>query len=493
MSVPSPKVSFDTSVDHTVSSSTTITATSKYQHFVVIDIPTGPIGTVARRLYRTLNLVNFIEGTNVVTIPKESLFGKEFYFVDEIQDNVTSIYVDSCNDFDVGALVEEGDFGDFPMNSTHIAVYKNTMFVANDMDSMVRYSRPLNPEVFPPMKIFDFGDTQSSLVTGMYPTGDSLVVFKQRGIYLIKGDPVNGFFGQTLSTDIGCVCIESVREIPGVGLFFLAHDGIYVLEGTMGETSTRTRFVKITQGLRDIFNRVNFEFAHKFRSVLYHRDREYWLSVCMDDKTVPETVLKFSYEIGAWSVYDQIKTAGMIETQDHRGYLLFAGATSSVADGARGLYVYGSVNEKEKLGAVSSVYETVNIPFNSVYDHFSPARVQARVVGYGNTLNLDVFTNREPANKATSASGIQKRALEDNLFPLYDTVKTNEGHTYKEHRPVVVRMDISTMHKGPVNELKLRFTCSDEMEIVSYVLEGRVGTSRDVVNLSEKFGGSLKR
>ena len=54
-------------------------------------------------------------------------------------------------------------------------------------------------------------------------------------------------------------------------------------------------------------------------------------------------------------------------------------------------------------------------------------------------------------------------------------------------------MDFSTMHKGPVSELKMRFTCSDEMEILSYDLEGRVGTTRDVVNLTEKMGGSLTR
>ena len=438
-------------------------------------------------------MITFIEGASVVALPKDKLFGKEFYFVDEIQDNVTPIYIDGSSDFDIGALTVADDFGDFPMNSTHIAVYKNTMFVANDMTSEVRYSRPLNPEVFPPDNVFDFGDTQSSLITGLYPTGDSLVIFKQRGIYLVKGDPVNGFFGQTLTSDIGCICINSVREIPGLGLFFLAHDGVYVLEGPLATSATQTKFVKVSQGLRDIFNRVNFEFSNRFRSVLYHKDREYWLSVCLDEKTVPETILKFAYEVGAWSVYDQMKTAGMIEVQDHRGYLLFAGCNSSVSTGPRGVYVYGSVNEKEKLGAVQSVYETVNIPFNSVYDNFSPARVQARVVGFGNTLNLAVYTNREPATVATTASGTQKRPLEDRLFPLYGTVKTDTGVVYKEHRPVIVRMDFSTMNKGPVNELKLRFTCSDEMEIVSYNMEGRIGSTRDVINLTDKFGGSSTR
>jgi hypothetical protein len=481
-------VSFDTT--HTSLSGQ---GSGTYKQFVAIDLPTGPLGTVARRLYRTQNLVSFIEGSSVVTLPKETLIGKEFYFVDEIQDNVTSIYIDGSSDFDLGSLSVPDDFGDFPMNSTHIAVFKNTMFVSDDMTSDLRYSRPLHPEVFPPDNVFNLGDTQSSLITGLYPTRDSLVVFKQRGIYLIKGDPASGFFGQTLTSDIGCVAAESVREVPGVGLVFLAHDGVYVLSGTLASSSSQTKFIKLSQGLRDIFNRINFEFSHKFRSVLYHRDREYWLSVCLDDKTVPETVLKYSYEIGAWSIYDQIKTAGMIEAQDQRGYLLFAGCNTDVASGARGIYIYGSVNQKEKLGAVSSIYETVNIPFNSVYDNFSPARVQARVVGYGNTLNLSVFTNREPATVATTASGTQKRALEDNLFPLYGTVATNSGVVFKEHRPVIVRMDFSTMNKGPVNELKLRFSCSDEMEIVSYNLEGRIGGTRDVINLTDKFGGSLKR
>ena len=183
----------------------------------------------------------------------------------------------------------------------------------------------------------------------------------------------------------------------------------------------------------------------------------------------------------------------MIEVQDHRGYLLSVGPSADFSTGARGIYIYGSTNQKGELGTVESVYETVNIPFNSVYENFSPARVQARVVGYGNTLNLSVFTNREPATVATTASGTQKRALEDNLFPLYGSVSTNAGVVYKEHRPVIVRMDFSTMQKGPINELKLRFTCSDEMEIVSYNLEGRIGGSRDVINLTDKFGGSLTR
>ena len=49
------------------------------------------------------------------------------------------------------------------------------------------------------------------------------------------------------------------------------------------------------------------------------------------------------------------------------------------------------------------------------------------------------------------------------------------------------------MHKGPVNELRLKFASSQEFELINYDLEARVGGARDVVNLTSKFGGTVTR
>jgi hypothetical protein len=215
--------------------------------------------------------------------------------------------------------------------------------------------------------------------------------------------------------------------------------------------------------------------------------------VAIDDKDVPDLALKFNYEIGAWSTYTCSEVCGLIEVQDHRGYLYLAGPNTSGTTSSRGLYVYGGTNDLGALGTISSTYETSHIPFNSVYENFAPARAQARVVGLGNTINLSVVVNREPAVVATTASATQTRPLEDQSFALYDTATFDGTAIYQEHRPIIVRFDFSTMHKGPVNELQLRFTCSDEMEIINYELEGRLGRSRDVINLTEKFGGSSSR
>ena len=514
---PSEKLEFATKVAVTTKNSVgaivTFPATGSYRRLVTVHIPTGPPGTVARRIYRTQNMVSFSEeigagsgGVSSITTEKlrEAQYGREFYYVTEIQDNVCKIYQDHISDVELGGLSISEDFGDFPRNATMLAVFKNTMFVAGEMNEELMYSRPMQPEVFPIDNVFNLSDNQTSLITGMYATGDSLVVFKYRAIYLVKGDPVNGFFAQTLTTDIGCICNESIREVPGVGLVFLANDGIYVLEGTYS-TASQTKFFKLSQGLREIFKRVNTEFAHKFRSVINHSDREYWLSVCLDSDTSPNTIIKFSYEIGAWSIYTDMPNVGMVEVQDHRSYIYFAGdSVRSLNGGAHGLYVYGGSNTnnissnvskytEEQLATIvkarTSIYETVNVNFNGIYENFAPARVQARVVGYGNTLDMQVFTNRDSDTKmATSATSTQSRPLEDQNFPLYGTALYGVG-IYREHRPIVARFDFSTANKGPVSEIRLIFTSPFLFEIINYELEARLGQSRDVINLTEKFGG----
>ena len=469
-----------------LSSPTYFATTVAPGRLITLTLPVGPPATVARRIYRTQNRMN-ADGT-VFAVE----LAQKYYFLDEIQDNVTQLYVDQKDDLLLGSELDEDSLGPVPTAISNFGVFKNTVFISVEDSPVLHYSRPLNPEVFPPGNMFDLSDSMSSKITALHVTKNSLVVFKSRGIYLIKGDPANGFFGHTLSVDIGCIAPQSVQEVPGIGVFFLSSDGVYCLEGALENTGTQTKVVKVSQVIRDLMNRVNFEYAEKFRSTVYHNDREYWLSVCLDEESVPGHVLKFSYEIGAWSLYDNFKTAGMIETPDDRGYLISA-APSVLTTEARGLYVYGSGNLKYGVDEYSSSYESVNIPFNSVYQNFSPARIQARVVGRGNKIKCEVITNREVNVIATSADATQQRPLEDFGFPIYGTAKFDAGLEYKEHRPIIARFDISTMHKGPVNEMRVKFSTDDEMELINYIVEARVGGSRDIMNLSEKFGGSLTR
>jgi hypothetical protein len=508
-----------------------------YKISICVSIPKGPPGTVARRLYRTQNMVSFSATSSLTTgahssaasttstqnqinALREVAYGFEYYTVATIPDNICTLFVDTISDLELGAFFEPNDFGPFPINSHMIAVFKNTMFVADDYTNQVRFSRPLFPEMFPTNNKFDFSDNQTSLITGLYATRDALVVFKPRGIYVIRGNPQSGFFAQTLSTDVGCQATQSIKEVPGVGLIFMSASGFYVLDHRVIQDSDQSAVFKLSAGIRDLYNRINFEYASKFRSVVYKNTSEYMISVALDEETLPTTIIKLAYDIGEWSTYKTVPTAGFTQSQDARGYLFMAlngkngGFTN--ASSYRGVYVYGSVLHKNagqlptaNVTNISSVYETVNLALGNVYESFSPARVQARIIGVGNTINLEVYTNREAlrqddeVNPATTSSVNQLRALEDSNYPLYTTkpfgVNTSTtadfdtDNYYKTQRPITVRFDISVMHKGPVNEVRLRFTSETGFEIINYELEGRVGPMRNVVNLSEKFGGTVKR
>jgi hypothetical protein len=277
------------------------------------------------------------------------------------------------------------------------------------------------------------------------------------------------------------------------------------------------------------------------------------LSVCIDEKSEPDTILKFSYEIGAWSIYTDIPNVGFVEVQDTNSNVYFAGGNDteiqisesySVNPGNRGIYVYGGSNtsrrlskdttfsEAEKDSIINfreSIYETTELNFNGIYENFSLARVQARLVGYGTPLELEIFTNRK-LEKSSPISGsssgnqpislvvpdseqqkIQLRPLEDLNIPTYSTPTSNmieadsfqdlttqvflqsQINYYPEVVPINLRYDFSTLHKGPVNEIKLKFSSKVYFEILGYSLEARLGRTRDIINLTSDFGGEVTR
>ena len=87
------------------------------------------------------------------------------------------------------------------------------MFYASNEANTVYYSAPRQPEELPIENLFEIGDSISGPIVAMYPTKNALVIFKRFGIYLIKGDPLNGFFAFTLTKDIGCIASKSISNI----------------------------------------------------------------------------------------------------------------------------------------------------------------------------------------------------------------------------------------------------------------------------------------
>ena len=464
---------------------------TKVRALITVHIPLGPPGTVARRVYRTQDLRD-ADGKL-----RDTSYGSNFYYLTEIQDNETKVFLDVRRDTSLGSVLVETSLGAWPYSSNQMASFKGTMFLSTTQnDNLVQYSAPGYPEVMPVDNVIDLSDSSSGSITGLYGMKNALVVFKERGIYLIKGDPQNGFFGQTLTKDVGCTAPRSIREVPGVGLVFLASDGIYLLQGALENTGTPTGIVKISQPIRKLIRKINFSATKNVRSVVYHKDREYWLFVPLIGETRPTLVLKFHYEVGAWSFSENYPCRGAVETEDHRGYLIFASDYSSQTDGPKGLYVY-SKGFADKGGdySIEPKYETANLSLGSAFDNFALMRIQAQIIGYGaNNLSLNFTTNRDNTTALESAkTSPQKRVLEDELMPVYGTATWDGGSNYVSVRPIPVRFDISTMHKGPVQEFRCSFESSNRVQLLHYEISARAGASKKMLVLNENYGGTGTR
>ena len=451
-----------------------------------LQIPKGPKECVARRIYRTRNVYD----------STGNLYSKgdqrSFYFLKEIQDNMTEMFLDGHPDTALGELLDVQSLGNFPSRTKFLAVFKNTMFASGEELNEVRYSAPLFPESFPVNNILSIGDDDGGPITGMRATKNALVVFKNRGIYLIKGDPANGFFTQTLNKDIGCIAPDSIAELPGLGLVFLSNKSVFLLEGALENTGSPTGVVNIGSEIPNQLERVNDSAAIRASAAVYQRDKEYWLSIPIDGSSKNNMCLIYHYEVGSWSVRPDFPVDCMVATKDHRGYLFF-GSNDGDNSNQAGLLVYSRGYDQKGLYTVAPKYETVSNDYQSVFTTFRPAYVMPYAVGYGNNeMSVNYRVNRSiDESRAVGQKSDQQDPNES--YPVYGEAVFDRDR-WVSYRPTVLRYDISTTDKGPVRELSVSFAGSsgNKIEIIGYDIEAKVGEQRNIKPLNKALRSSRR-
>tara|TARA_R100000030_G_scaffold100098_1_gene92421 strand:- start:5617 stop:8169 length:2553 start_codon:yes stop_codon:yes gene_type:complete len=463
---------------------------------ISINLPVGPKECVARRIYRTRNVYD--STGNLYTKGDQ----RSFYFLQEITDNMTTQFADGHPDTALGALLDEDMLGSFPSKTKFLAVFKNTMFAAGSDLNEIRFSAPLFPEVFPKDNVLIVGDDDGGQITGMRTTKDALVVFKTRGIYLIKGDPLNGFQAKTLNKDIGCIAPDSISELPGLGLAFLSERSVYLLEGALENTGTITSVVNIGGEIPNQLERLNTAASIRASSAVYQKDKEYWLSVPIDGSDKNNYCLIYHYSVGSWSIRKDFPVDCMVVSKDHRGYL-FMGSNDANNDSRAGILVYtrgastkGDVTLTRDPTTfeptastpieIESIYETVSNDYESVFSNFRPAHVMAYAVGYGdNGLTVNTRVNRS-IDQVRTTKQIAEQQDPNEVYPVYGSAVYGEDR-WTSYRPTVIRFDVSTTHKGPVRELSVSFASAvnNKIEIIGYDLEAKYGEQRNIKPLNK--------
>lgn len=444
---------------------------------LLVSTAIGPTSTAARRIYRTQNLKNssgdFVLGR-----------AEQFFFLCEINDNVTPAIEDGLDDSVLGSLVDEASLGLVPAGIRHIAPFSGTMFVAGVSSTAIYYSAPGYPEVFPPNNVLTLGDAHLGPITGMFPTRDSLVVFKQRGIYLVKISG-SGFYVVTLSREYGCAAPKTIVDVPNVGLCFMSGGDIYALTGTLESDNRATLVERISTPIPLQMARVNRSALLGACAAVYHRDKEAWFALPTLGSADNRLVLVYHYEVGAWSYRNDFPIGCMLSTADERQYLIYGSYDEATAPG---LYVYSRGWDDKAGTAIAPLLQTLNMDLGKMgIRTANPRDFALRCGGHGNNnLTFNYSFNRKPLNTLTAdeVTSLQKPAqLPQSPFAVYGTatytttgtVENADGtfNVWSPIRQITQRWPMSQVVGGPLLDVSVTIAPVDRhVTFEGYAIEG---------------------
>lgn len=446
-------------------------------HFAKLDLPTGPPETVKRRVYATQNLY---DSSSTLVTGRDT----QFYYHSEIDDAGTATIMDSLPDGFLGALVDPNQFGAWPVNARFIASFNGRMYASGANNSEVYYSRRGNPEVWPVDNVLDVGDAYLGPVTAMYATRNVLLVAKARGIYLIVDDGVNEPVARTLTRESGWIAHNTVREIPGVGIFGLSDDGITMLKGTLQNEGVETQTFNAGVVLPKTMAKINRAAMANACAAVYHKDKELWIAVPTLGNSNNNLVLVYHYEVREWSVRYNYPISSILE--DSSGHLIFGSYASTTAlspDGVAhlGIMVYSrGFSGKDEYAAtptaIQPVYETNPITIASAFRTFKPLHVLVYCILHGkNDLTMNLRANGKQGLWLDAYDRVNQEYPQE-YNPVYGEATFDTGKVWQSWRPGTVRFDVTSSVQQPVFECAIRLVpASRYMTLLNLSLEIQPG------------------
>lgn len=293
------------------------TYNNKRQGVYLENVPTGPEGTIGRKLYRTKRLTDDSE--------------EIYYYVDTIPNNSETNYIDVTKDTRLGAVAPDEDFSIlFPAPSTRFsATFKNCLFIDGGQSDPQRiyYSEPLKINQYRALSFFDVGSRDGGDVTGLFTYYNNLLVFRERAIDVIRGDAVNGFTISPLVQGIGTRALHSIALIPSMGVMFLSPDGVFLISGGF-DGGSQISVDKMSDPIVDTMRRLNKANIGRACGAYSEKWREYHVYFTVDggvpaQENPPKYTLGLVFHIEkmSWSIREGFPVNCI--TVDSRGEFIF--------------------------------------------------------------------------------------------------------------------------------------------------------------------------
>ena len=335
-----------------------------FRHAVTLDVPLGPKGTVARKLYRTANYAGDAADAGDTTL----------YLIDLIRNNEETTFFDATLTAALGQAAPDIPTGPLPAPRARFsAMFNGCLFLDGGVDDAktLFFSAPGLIEQFSATSYIELS-SRGGGITAIYGSYTALVVFRENGIDLVQGTFAAGFTVTAINSSVSCRAPHSVAAIPDLGVVFLGMDGVYAITGGVvgGAIADVVNLTTLQDGL---IERITPDCHPRAVGVFSEKTREYHLYFPVDGNDRPNEGLVLHVDrlptvesISPWSTRVGFPVGALATLYD--GTIIFGhntGAESGDASTGRGLFVMSGARQ---LGTTIVGQNMVaNDPPTSVY------------------------------------------------------------------------------------------------------------------------------
>lgn len=425
-------------------------------------IPLGPPGTVARRIYSTLN------------------DGQDYYFVADVRNNIDMLFSVFRRDSTLSiAAPVNTESGLFPApRARYCAVFKECAFFDGGLNdgNVLYYSSPGRLDQFGVNNYINLASGGGN-VTGLYSYYNNLIILRENAIDVLTGT-FPDFTVQTVTRQVVCRSAATLDAVPSIGVVFLAQDGVYALTGGLDGGSV-LQVVNIGAPVQRELERLTQSCSARAVARYAPKERAYHLYFPADGNDRPQLGLVYHLDKQGWSMRTGFPV-GVID-RTFEGALIFGHNTGAEAgaDSEAGLFVISSIRS---MGGsiVGDAYVLSNAPtsiYESAWQNFGDAQVKKQVqyvtlwvMTTGTvTLTINHYKDFEYTKTGTNAAYVAQPPDQEKQ-PVYDTavVGTDE---WQSTRLVPIRVPVA---QQSCSWFKFQVTTTDDLVLVGYEIEYKV-------------------
>ena len=288
---------------------------------VVDSLDQGGTNVIGRDLYRTMNL-----GTGSTS--DSTYETSSWFFADRIHDKTTETFMFLAPDSSLSLFApSEQDSIEFPMwDFTSAAIHNDCLWIAGGKSNPTRVFRSV-PGKYEQYQSDGFVDLAASAgsstgrVVSIQSFHDSLIVFCTDSIHHISKDQLGKYHSAKIIA-ITSRSPKAIRYVPGVGMFFLAQGGIYlIVRGASGSFPFEVR--QVGQKVQREVDRLSACALQRAWAEYSPRERELWINFPVDGMTEPMCGVVFHLDSGEWS----IRRVDDSQWSSHKYRMAFSAAT----------------------------------------------------------------------------------------------------------------------------------------------------------------------